>query len=340
MRKRLVPRITVLTLATMIAVGSVPAFADSKTSVQLDPEMANLEQAATTLIDHVVVDAKVVRLGDLFTNAGEKSEVSVAYAPDPGQRAIFDARWLYRVAHAYKLDWRPFGAQTQAVVERASISIPRDEIKTQILFELADQGVTEEMDVEFATRFQEIYLPASADPVVKVENMNYQPRTGRFTAIIVAGQGVDMERLRMTGRAFRTVDVPVLKSRVLRGDMITEDNVQWVRMKAERVQNDIIVDASDLIGKTPKRGVRAGSPVRGNDVMRPLMVEKNSLVTIIHHMPNMMLTAQGKALQNGADGDVVQIKNGRSNQVIEAEVIGPGRVAVRTLTQQISMSLN
>ena len=149
-----------------------------------------------------------------------------------------------------------------------------------------------------------------------------------------------MERVRMTGRAFRTVDVPVLRNRVLRGDVIREDNLQWVKMKAERVQHDIIVDASDLIGKTPKRGVRAGHPVRGADVTRPLLVEKNSLVTIFHKVPNMMLTAQGKALQSGADGDVVQIKNGRSNQVIEAEVIGPGRVAVRSISHQISMSLN
>lgn len=71
-----------------------------------------------------------------------------------------------------------------------------------------------------------------------------------------------------------------------------------------------------------------------------MLVEKNSLVTIIHQVPNMILTAQGKAMQDGADGDIVQIKNGRSNQIVEAEVIGPGRVAVKSLSQQLSMSLN
>ncbi|MBO6521456.1 MAG: flagellar basal body P-ring formation protein FlgA [Rhodospirillales bacterium] len=87
-------------------------------------------------------------------------------------------------------------------------------------------------------------------------------------------------------------------------------------------------------------GIRAGYPIRNNDVTRPVLVEKNSLVTIIHQVPNMILTAQGKAMQDGADGDIVQIKNGRSNQIVEAEVIGPGRVAVKSLSQQLSMSLN
>lgn len=337
MRSLFIPTITVL---AVLAAGSQSALAGSSSNSRNAPEVATFEQPATTLVDHAVIDDKVIRLGDLFTNAGEKSEISVAYAPDPGKRAIFDARWLYRVAHAYKLDWRPLSTKTQAVVERASVSIPLEEIKSQILFELADQGVTEEMGIEFATRFQELYLPVSAEPVIRIENMNYQSRTGRFTALVVAGKGAAMERVRMTGRAFRTVEVPVLKSRILRGDIITEANLEWVMMKAERVQNDVIVDAADLIGKTPKRGVRAGHPVRSNDVTRPILVEKNSLVTIFHKVPNMMLTAQGKALQNGADGDVVQIKNGRSNQVIEAEVIGPGRVAVRSLMEQITMSLN
>lgn len=334
MRRFLVPVIA------MLAAGVQPVMAASVLDGPELPELAKLEAGPVSLNDHVVVDARVVRLGDLFNNAGEKSEISVAYAPSPGERAVFDARWLYRVARGYKLDWRPLSGMTQTVVERASITIPRDEIKSQILFELADRGVTDNMDIEFSSRFGELHLPTGSDPVIAVEDLNYQERTGRFSAIIVAGSGMDMTRIRTTGRAFRTVEVPVLKSRILRGDLIREADLEWVRMKADRVQADVLIDMAELIGKTPRRGIRAGHPIRGNDVTRPLLVEKNSLVTIIHRVPNMMLTAQGKALQNGADGDIVQIRNGRSNQVIEAEVVGPGRVAVRTLSQQVSMSLN
>ncbi|MBO6787389.1 MAG: flagellar basal body P-ring formation protein FlgA [Rhodospirillales bacterium] len=334
MRRLLVPVIA------MIAAGAQPVMAGNAVTEPFVPEIASLEPEVTSLNDHVVVDARVVRLGDLFSNAGEKAEASVAYAPAPGERAVLDARWLFRVARAYKLDWQPLSAMTQAVVERASIAIPRDEVKSRILFELADQGVTEDMDIEFASRFGEIYLPASADPIVSIENMVYQERTGRFSALIVAGSGMDMTKIRTTGRAYRTVDVPVLRTRVLRGDLITENDLEWVKMKAERVQANILIDMSELIGKTPRRGIRAGYPIRNNDVTRPVLVEKNSLVTIIHQVPNMILTAQGKAMQDGADGDIVQIKNGRSNQIVEAEVIGPGRVAVKSLSQQLSMSLN
>ena len=52
------------------------------------------------LQDSVVVQSKLVRLGDLFSNTGAKAGITVAYAPAPGKRALFDARWLSRVARA------------------------------------------------------------------------------------------------------------------------------------------------------------------------------------------------------------------------------------------------
>ena len=333
MRKLLI-HMTVIALA-----GIAPAWAGNAPVEKLD-SAAVFSDEKPMLNEHIVVDSNVVRRGDLFTNAGERQEAAVAYAPAAGQRSILDARWLYRVARAYKVNWKPLGATTQVVVERDSISIPQDEIKSQILFALSDQGISEDMDIELASRFQQIYLPAGNTPTVNIEDINYQERSGRFVATVSAGQAADFTRLRLTGRVFRSVEVPVLSARVLRGDIITKDDVQWINMKAERVQRDIIVDFEDLVGMTPKRGIRAGSPIRRADVRRPVMVEKNSLVTIFHTVPNMVLTAQGKALQSGSDGDIVQIKNQRSNQVIEAEVIAPGRVAVRSLSDQLALTLN
>ena len=66
-------------------------------------------QAKAVLRESVSVKSKLVRLNDLFSGTGEKADIAVAYAPVPGKRAIFDSRWLYRVARAYGLSWRPLG---------------------------------------------------------------------------------------------------------------------------------------------------------------------------------------------------------------------------------------
>ena len=46
-----------------------------------------------TLNGSVAVNGNYVRLGDLFDNTGDKSNIVVAYAPAPGKQAVFDASW-------------------------------------------------------------------------------------------------------------------------------------------------------------------------------------------------------------------------------------------------------
>ena len=99
-------------------------------------------------------------------------------------------------------------------------------------------------------------------------------------------------------------------------------------MHSNRLRTGTVVDVNELIGKAAKRGLRPGLPVRANDIQRQILVPKGSLVTIVLKAPKMTLTAQGKALEDGSDGDTVRILNTQSNKVIEAEVTGAAKVAV------------
>lgn len=323
----------IVSAVILVSVSALPAQTQSKPA-------ADAIDLPSLLHEHVLITERVVRLGDLFTNAGENAEIAVAYAPEPGQRQVMDARWLYRVAVAYGLQWRPADTTVQSVIERDAVAIPREVLKEEILFALSDHGVHGDMDIEFANNFRQIFLPATNDPMLRVDTVDYRQRTGRFAALLTVGAGSETQQVRLTGRVFETVDVPVLNTRFTRGQVIQEQHIEWVRSKSDRIQTDVVLDAADLIGMTPKRGLRAGAPIRRADVSRPQIVKRNSLVTIHHQFLNMTLTAQGRALDAGAMGDVVQIKNAQSNLIIEAEIIGPGRVAVRVAPQQLSMNLN
>ena len=73
---------------------------------------ATTQAQSITLKGSVAVDGSYVRLGDLFRNTGDKTDVIVAYAPAPGKQAVFDANWLYlspenKKPSAPSLDWAP-----------------------------------------------------------------------------------------------------------------------------------------------------------------------------------------------------------------------------------------
>ncbi|MCH7692258.1 MAG: flagellar basal body P-ring formation protein FlgA [Proteobacteria bacterium] len=287
------------------------------------------EAAPVTLRQSVTVSGKLVRLGDLFVPAGDKAEAAVAYAPAPGKRAVFDARWLYRVARAYGLNWRPLSVHERAVVARESIVIGRREIADRILAALVDKGVDADMQVELSNRMLRIHVPGDSTATVAVEDVAYDPRTRRFIAIVAApADDPAARRIRVTGRVHRVIDVPVLTRRVLAGEVIRERDVKRISMRSDRLHRDTIQDPGALIGKSPRRGLRAGVPVRVSDVRLPVLVPRRSLVTITYRVRSMTLTAQGRALEDGGAGDTVRVANTQSNTVVQAVVTGTNRVSV------------
>ncbi|NQV83381.1 MAG: flagellar basal body P-ring formation protein FlgA [Rhodospirillales bacterium] len=287
-------------------------------------------ESKVVLRETVKVRSRIVRLGDVFTNVGAQADTRIAYAPEPGKRAVFDARWLYRVARAYGLNWRPLGNQDQIVVERDSQVITRGEIEDTLLAALVNYGATPSMTMELSNRMLRLYVPAGSLATVGVEDASYEPRTGRFTAIVTApANDPRAQRHRITGRLHKMTEVPVLNRPVLSKEVVSKRDIEWIRVRSDRLRRNVIVNADNLIGMAAKRGLRSGTPLQTSFVQRPILVAKGSLVTIYLNVPKMSLTAQGKALENGSDGDTVQIANTRSNKIIEAVVTGMSKVSAR-----------
>ena len=130
-------------------------------------------QEKTTLKSSSLVNSKEINLGDLFTNTGGKSEIIVAYAPPPGKRAIFDYNWLYRVARAYKLSWRPNSKHQRIIVERESVIIDKNQIAEELLEHLSGFGVENDLEVEFSNRTLRLHIPSEEIAEVGFDSLNY-----------------------------------------------------------------------------------------------------------------------------------------------------------------------
>ncbi|MCG8508808.1 MAG: hypothetical protein MI741_06225, partial [Rhodospirillales bacterium] len=173
------------------------------------------------LRDSIVVDGRSVRLGDLFDGAGVNSERVVAHAPAPGRRAVFDARWLYRVARAYGLQWRPLTMQDRAVVERSSLVIGRDEIEGYLLDALVTSGLDPDVKVELSNRLFRIHLASGSDASIEVDDIAYNPRTRSFSAVILAPTPDHRgQRYRVSGRVHQVREIPVPARRIPANEII------------------------------------------------------------------------------------------------------------------------
>ena len=295
---------------------------------------AGARAEAPTLNDSVVVEGNYIHLGDLFRHAGERADAIVAYAPAPGKVAMFDVNWLYRVAQAYGLGWRPFTLQDRATVRRSSQVICSGDIARQVREALNERGVDPELQVALSNPGLRLFVAADRATTVAIEDLAYDAVTRRFSAIVAApADDPAAQRIRVTGRTFATTEVPVPRRRIVADKVITEGDLEWISMRSDRVPREAVMEATDLVGMVPRRSLRAGQPVRPADVGRPILVTKGTVVTMVVRAPMMTLTAKGRALDDGSEGDTVRIANTESKKVVDATVIGASTVTVNLAGQ-------
>jgi flagellar basal body P-ring formation protein FlgA len=120
----------------------------------------------------------------------------------------------------------------------------------------------------------------------------------------------------------------VLSHAVAMGATLSADDIDMTKMRRDRVAADVAIQPTQMIGKATRRPIQAGTPVRLGDLEAPILVHKGDLVTIQLATATLQISVQGKALEDGAKGALVQVANTKSNRVIDAAVVAPGTVAV------------
>jgi len=285
---------------------------------------------AQVLRPRTMVDGEMVRLGDLFSALpDETADRAVAPAPAPGRTTLFDAAALAQIARDNGLAWSVQSRFDRVMVQRASRPIAAEEIENRIRAALKADGMPEDMSIELLNRRLSIDAATGPGPAFDIQSLSYDKRDGAFVATLAVNAGVDMTTpVDVRGIAFRTTRVPVLARPLRHGQVIGDDDIAWKDLRAGTLDSNLVVELDAILGKTPRNSLRAGEPLRRAELMAPVVVAKGNLVTMVLTAPQMMLTAQGRAAENGADGQVIKVENTRSKMTVEAVVVGPNRVAV------------
>lgn len=86
--------------------------------------------------------------------------------------------------------------------------------------------------------------------------------------------------------------------------------------------------ANEIVGKQATRRLEAGRIIRASDVRDPLMIEKNSVVTLVVENGNLTIQAAGRSMQGGQRGDIIRVQATGSATMLEGEIVAPGRVRI------------
>lgn len=318
-------------LANLIAAGAfVAGMALSTAVIAVEPMMATLKQG-------IIIDRPVITLNDLLDGAEQAGDLVVAHAPAPGERLALNPIAIARIAASRGVRWMPPAGMHRITVTRASRIVPMADIMAEVELALSINTNGEDLQIELAGHRSTLHVATDKLPTVEVISMDYAPRTGRFTAIVASPAGDPAaQRERLHGRAWVMTEVPVLSHPVRPGDEISHDDISWQRVRQDRVRRQTVVNVGELVGMSPKRHIAANRLIRVSDLQTPVMVSKGAVVTMVYRHGGLLLTASGRAMENGGRNDVIRVMNDRSRLTIEARVAAPGQVNVIPASTRLS----
>lgn len=292
------------------------------------------EANAAELRRSLVVDSDVVTLGDLYEGAGDLASTPVFRAPELGVNGALPVSAALAAAKAAGLDVAAAPNFNSVSVVRRSVELSADAFRRLIASAAAARlGVAlENVGVSFETEPSPMVADASAHEPAAVDGFTLQPGSGRFVAAINVDVGNHDQRLELRGRAFETVNVPVLVRPIARTDIINPDDVTMSRLESRFVSAGAAIALDEVVGMAARRPLRAGEAILSADIEAPKLVTRGDTVTLVFNKPGLALSARGKALGDGAKGSVVSVLNEQSRRTIQAVVLGAGLVEVGSIS--------
>jgi flagella basal body P-ring formation protein FlgA len=320
-------------IARAILLATALIAASSAAGVAQTPEtFANRNViAAPVLRANVQVSGDLVRIGDVIDNAGSAAQIAIYSAPDlgtTGSLSVAQVLNTLRTHHVIGVDTRDL---KEISVTRLARTLEGKDIELQVARALERRnglGDAANLSLTFDRDPGDVRLDAGFTGGMQPSIVRYDNRNGRFDVTFeIANENGAPAKLRFTGTAIETVEAAVLARTIERNEIVKSSDVVLERRPKAEVGAE--APARDrAVGMQARRQLRAGQAIRAADLSKPDLVQRDQNVTLIYDAPGIYLTMRGKALDNGTEGDVVNVMNLQSKRTLSGTVTGRGQVSI------------
>lgn len=215
------------------------------------------------------------------------------------------------------------------IAQKAYFQITYEDVATEVATQLTQQGV--EKKARATTRPAGTPVLYSADHPLKLvlHGLQVDPSTRQWQAQAhIMAQGRTEAVKPIAGHYDGVATVPVLTRQLRSGDLIEEADLGTRDIPTRNLRKDTIVNAVDLIGKSPRSTISGQRPVRLSEVSAPVIIRKGELVDLSYTTPFMFIKTAGIALEDGEQGGLIRVKNDKTQKSMTGRAVSAGKVEI------------
>ena len=213
----------------------------------------------------------------------------------------------------------------------AYFKITGEDVGNAIAEQLRLQAVEQKAQVSMTVGTPNILYSADHPLKIAIHSLQIDAQAHRWQAqayILANGKTETVKPI--SGTYVAMVDVPVLTRQLGKSDVIEASDLTNKPMPDKYLRKDTITDSKMLIGQSPRAVISADRPIRQSEISSPILIKKGEPVQLTYTNPYMSLKTTGVALADGAKGDMIRVKNDKSEKAVSGRVVANGRVEVNT----------
>jgi flagella basal body P-ring formation protein FlgA len=309
-------------------VGASIAVADSQTSRRTEIRLQGRSETVVTepvvhLSDVALIESAAVSDDEAIV---ELRRIPLVNSPKAGESLTIEGVSIIEKLRdaGVRLDSLLYTFPKQVRVTRAYREVSYEELERALRsFILAEDR---KIDVKHLVAEKQVRIPADALSIEVVGLQAIQP--GHFGVDYRSRAASGEVRFQMKALADEWRMMPAAAKPIKRGDVITASDVRLVKVNGTSVASDSLEQIGDVVGRVLLRDIGQGEIFSLKAVKIPPVIEVGSRVTMIYKRGRLEATARGVALEDGAQGQEIGIRNESSKKVVRGRVHEKGVVTV------------
>jgi flagella basal body P-ring formation protein FlgA len=304
----------ITTLAFFLTLGRPGLSPGRYAAAPRTPGVAALPVALITFRPTVEVSGRVIRLADVAVVEGADPRlVARLEAVDVGAAPLHGHTRSVSAAYA-QVRIRQIGVDISRLrfhgPEMVSVSRPEQIITGSALQKMvcaAVEAANPDAKVEVTSFPADLRVPVGA---VELKPEGVGPVTGSTGSVVlhVLVAGAEEARVPIGFRVGRLAPVLVAARDLPAGQVLTEADMR-VEQRAAAVGPIGLSDVSQAVGQQVAVPLRAGVALTANLIRPAVLVKRGERIRLVCRGPGFIATAIGEALQDGAAGQVIHLRN-------------------------------
>jgi flagella basal body P-ring formation protein FlgA len=158
--------------------------------------------------------------------------------------------------------------------------------------------------------------------------MDMEPARGSFSLPLRARfEDESSQEIWVKGRIRHFKQVPVTRRRIELGERISSEDVVW-RERDLTFSRDSVPELNELVGQKARLSLGFDQTVFTNDIVKEKILTRGEPVRIFIGQEDWQISVLGQSEQDGSLGDLVKVKNQKTNQTILGRLVRKGEVQI------------